>query len=168
MLNRLDRIFIKIESTICVISFLAMVAVVVWSVLCRYFLEIKFIYAEELTRNLTVYAIFFGTSLAVKEKAHVGVEAFVNLLPESGRKNLQIVTDILTCIVYLVMLVLSISVMMNYSRTGQTTTLTKIPMTIAYFCVPAGMFLSVLHSLNQIVQEIKARKNNPGSEEAVK
>ena len=147
MLNRLDRIFIKIESTICVISFLAMVAVVVWSVLCRYFLEIKFIYAEELTRNLTVYAIFFGTSLAVKEKAHVGVEAFVNLLPESGRKNLQIVTDILTC---------------------QTTTLTKIPMTIAYFCVPAGMFLSVLHSLNQIVQEIKARKNNPGSEEAAK
>ena len=42
MLERLDKIFIKIESTICVISFLAMVAVVVWSVICRYFLRIKF------------------------------------------------------------------------------------------------------------------------------
>lgn len=165
MLERLDKIFIKIESTICVISFLAMVAVVVWSVICRYFLRIKFIYAEELTRYLTIYAIFFGTSLAVKERAHVGVEAFVNLLSQKKRDKLCVVTDILTCLVYAVMLVLSIGIMQHYASSGQTTTLTKIPMWAVYFCVPAGMFLSVLHSLTQIIQKI-TKQQKMGEKEA--
>ncbi|WNX84529.1 TRAP transporter small permease subunit [Agathobaculum sp. NTUH-O15-33] len=68
MLDRLDNIFVKIERTICVITFLAMVAVVLWSVLCRRVLMIPFLAGEELTRYLAIYSIFFGTSVAVKEK----------------------------------------------------------------------------------------------------
>lgn len=165
MLNRLEKIFLRIESTICVVAFLSMICVVLWSVLCRRVLHIQFLYGEELTRYLTVWAIFFGTAMAVKEKAHVGVEAAVNLLAPQGQRNLRVITEILTCALFIITFVLSVTMMHHYFISGQTTTLTKIPMWIIYLCVPLGMLFSVFHSIRLIFEAIRDR-NKPSEEEA--
>ena len=47
MLKKLDQAFSKVEGFLSVVLFLAMVAIVCWSVICRYALKIPFLQSEE-------------------------------------------------------------------------------------------------------------------------
>ena len=79
MLKKLDQAFSKVEGFLSVVLFLAMVAIVCWSVICRYALKIPFLQSEELARYLMIYIVYIGTSIGVKSKSHIGVEVFVDL-----------------------------------------------------------------------------------------
>ena len=68
------------EGFLSVVLFLAMVAIVCWSVICRYALKIPFLQSEELARYLMIYIVYIGTSIGVKSKSHIGVEVFVDML----------------------------------------------------------------------------------------
>ena len=54
------------EGFLSVVLFLAMVAIVCWSVICRYALKIPFLQSEELARYLMIYIVYIGTSIGVK------------------------------------------------------------------------------------------------------
>lgn len=49
------------EGFLSVVLFLAMVAIVCWSVICRYALKIPFLQSEELARYLMIYIVYIGT-----------------------------------------------------------------------------------------------------------
>lgn len=83
------------EGFLSVVLFLAMVAIVCWSVICRYALKIPFLQSEELARYLMIYIVYIGTSIGVKSKSHIGVEVFVDMLPEKIYKKVRIFTEIL-------------------------------------------------------------------------
>lgn len=85
------------------------VIVVVMNVFTRYVLKFTFFWAEELAVGCFVWTIFLGTAAAYKEKALIGVEALVVLLPKKGR-------DVLAFFTYLLLLVLC-SVMLYFSFT---------------------------------------------------
>ena len=51
------------EGFLSVVLFLAMVAIVCWSVICRYALKIPFLQSEELARYLMIYIVYIGTSI---------------------------------------------------------------------------------------------------------
>ena len=85
------------EGFLSVVLFLAMVAIVCWSVICRYALKIPFLQSEELARYLMIYIVYIGTSIGVKSKSHIGVEVFVDMLPEKIYKKVRIFTEILCC-----------------------------------------------------------------------
>lgn len=69
MLKKLDQAFSKVEGFLSVVLFLAMVAIVCWSVICRYALKIPFLQSEELARYLMIYIVYIGTSIGVKVRA---------------------------------------------------------------------------------------------------
>lgn len=85
------------------------VIVVVMNVFTRYVLKFTFFWAEELAVGCFVWTIFLGTAAAYKEKALIGVEALVVLLPKKAR-------DVLAFFTYLLLLVLC-SVMLYFSFT---------------------------------------------------
>ena len=58
MLKKLDQAFSKVEGFLSVVLFLAMVAIVCWSVICRYALKIPFLQSEELARYLMIYIVY--------------------------------------------------------------------------------------------------------------
>ena len=51
------------EGFLSVVLFLAMVAIVCWSVICRYALKIPFLQSEELARYLMIYIVYIGPVL---------------------------------------------------------------------------------------------------------
>lgn len=108
MLQKIDNAVSKFEESLCVLIFLSMVCVVCWSVICRYCLEIPFLQGEELARYLMIYVVFIGTSIGVKNKSHIGVDVFVGMIPEHIRKYVHIMTEILSCLIFVVLLILSI------------------------------------------------------------
>lgn len=85
------------------------VIVVIMNVFTRYVLKFTFFWAEELAVGCFVWTIFLGTAAAYKEKALIGVEALVVLLPKKAR-------DVLAFFTYLLLLILC-SVMLYFSFT---------------------------------------------------
>lgn len=101
--------FKKFELYIGSVFIAVTVIVVIMNVFTRYVLKFTFFWAEELAVGCFVWTIFLGTAAAYKEKALIGVEALVVLLPKKGR-------DVLAFFTYLLLLVLC-SVMLYFSFT---------------------------------------------------
>lgn len=101
--------FKKFELYIGSVFIAVTVIVVIMNVFTRYVLKFTFFWAEELAVGCFVWTIFLGTAAAYKEKALIGVEALVVLLPKKAR-------DVLAFFTYLLLLVLC-SVMLYFSFT---------------------------------------------------
>lgn len=83
--------------------------VVVMNVFTRYVLKFTYFWAEEIAVGCFVWTIFLGTAAAYREKALIGVEAVVVLLPKKVRKIVEF-------LVYILLFILS-SLMFYFSYT---------------------------------------------------
>lgn len=154
-MSTLNKIICKIEDTITIISFLAMTLVVFWSVTCRYVLKIPFTAGEELSRYLMIYCIYFGVSIGARKGSHLGIKAFVGLLPKKGYKFAEKIEVISTTIMFIILFVLSFQMVLQFKSTGQVSTMMRIPMYIVYLALPIGFAMSSFHSVENIISEFK-------------
>lgn len=164
ILKKIDNAVNKFEGAVSVTLFLIMVLVVCWSVICRRVLKITFLQGEELARYLMIYVVFIGTSVGVKNKSHIGVEVFVDLLPEKAKRYTKIFTEILCMLIFIVLFVLSIQMMQHLIETMQMTTTTQVPMFCIFVCVPVSMFLGILHYVAEIAELVGAAAGKGGDE----
>ncbi|GAK59813.1 TRAP transporter, DctQ-like membrane protein [Candidatus Vecturithrix granuli] len=77
------------------LSISAMIVVVVIQVFSRFALPRTPAWTEEATRILFIYMVSFAGGLAVREKAFVNVDTFINYLPSKVRQFLQIIIDVM-------------------------------------------------------------------------
>ena len=158
MLKKIENVIDRIEGALSVILFLVMVFVVCWSVLCRYVLKISFLQGEELARYLMIYIVYIGSSIGVKKGSHIGVEVFVDLLPEKIRRKVKICTETFCALMFIAVFVLSIQMMIHLIETHQMTTTTHIPTYVVFICIPVSLLLGTVHYLVHIAELIKNEK----------
>ena len=156
MLKRIDYIIEKIEDVLSTVLFLSMVGIVCWGVICRYVLKIPFLQGEELARYLMIYVVYIGTSIAVKSKSHIGVEVFVDMLPDRIKKYVKIATEILCALIFMLLFGLSLHLLKHLVETMQMTTTTHIPTYVIFLCVPLGLFMSILRYICEIAEMVRA------------
>lgn len=108
--------FKKFELYIGSVFIAVTVIVVVMNVFTRYVLKFTFFWAEELAVGCFVWTIFLGTAAAYKEKALIGVEALVVLLPQKGRNILAFFTYLLLLVLCSVMLYFSFTYVSSSSK----------------------------------------------------
>lgn len=156
MLKRIDYIIEKIEDVLSTVLFLSMVGIVCWGVICRYVLKIPFLQGEELARYLMIYVVYIGTSIAVKSKSHIGVEVFVDMLPDQIKKYVKIATEILCALIFMLLFGLSLQMLKHLVETMQMTTTTHIPTYVIFLCVPLGLFMSILRYICEIAEMVRA------------
>ena len=89
--NRLQKITEWIMAGMLAI----MVVLVFGNAAGRYLLESGFAVSEEISRLAFVWLIFLGAAVAVRERAHVGVDMLVLLLPRAGKRLCLIITNLL-------------------------------------------------------------------------
>ena len=157
MLKKLDQAISKFEEALSVVIFLAMVFIVCWSVLCRYLFKISFLQGEELARFMMIYIVYIGTSIGVKTKSHIGVEVFVDMLPDGKRSYVKIFTEILCCLMFILLFALSLQMLMHLVQTKQMTTTTQIPTYFIFICIPLGFLMSIVHYINEIANLISKK-----------
>ena len=163
-LNRIDQMLHQLEKWICMIGFSGMVFTVLYGIVRREFLHIPFSAGEEITRNLTVIVIFFSAALAVHTQTHVGVEAFVKLIPEKYQLQVWYVQNGLSFFFYAVILILSAQVFIHYLGSGQVMPISRLPMAMMYSCVPIGAAFSVYHMVVRILNKVKEKEGLSGKE----
>lgn len=90
--------------------------VVIMNVFTRYFLKFTYFWAEEIAVACFVWTIFLGTAAAYREKALIGVEALIILLPEKIKNIVEFLTYILLTILSGIMLVFSYTYVASSSK----------------------------------------------------
>lgn len=95
MLKRVKYAMDKILELGALLSIATMIIVVIIQVFSRFALPKTPSWTEEATRILFIYMVSFAGGLAVREKAFVNVDTFINYLPLKARQFLQIMIDIM-------------------------------------------------------------------------
>lgn len=86
MLNKLMGHYCKALSVVMVVCLAAMVLMVFGNVVLRYGFNSGITVSEELSRWAFLWVVFLGATVAVHEKAHMGVDSLVMSLPPLLRK----------------------------------------------------------------------------------
>lgn len=94
----------KIEETTIALILGLMTAVTFANVIARYVFNSNILWALELTVFLFAWLVLLGASYAVKKGAHLGVDVFVNYLPQNQRRILGLIT-VSICIIFSLLMV---------------------------------------------------------------
>ena len=131
-----------------------MMSVTFWGVISRFILNNASPWAEEAARYLSIWAAFIGASLGVRRGAHIGVEAFVMILPEKARQYFNIVISII-CIGFCgAIAYIGYDYTLRLAATGQLSPAMRIPIVWAYSAVPLGCLLMTLRYLLSIIEQV--------------
>ncbi len=155
MYKKLDKLLGQLEEGITVIAYFSMTLVVLWSVLCRYVLKIPFVYGDEAARYLTIYSVFIGVSLGARKGVHLGVEAFVNMLPPVPAKVVRLTAGAFTMVMYFALAGATLVMTLKVYSTGQHSSSMHIPMWMIYMSMPLGMFLSGIREMQVFVAKFQ-------------
>jgi C4-dicarboxylate transporter DctQ subunit len=104
-------------------------------------------WTEELARYLMVWTVFIGAAIGAKLGAHVGVEAFINLLPPRFTRRCLLLGGVISASFSLFLVWYGLEVVQRITDTGQISPALEIPMFYIYAILPAGALLMAVHFL---------------------
>jgi TRAP-type C4-dicarboxylate transport system permease small subunit len=150
----------RLDEIVGSIALAAMTLLVVVEVVFRYVLNDPLFWSLELAGVLGIWTAFLGASVAIRHRAHLGVDFFVDLLPPRARSYLSIVADVCTAI--------ALAILFYY---GGQLALQSIKMTMALHlpywvinaAVPVGSGLMLVHSLVETVRRARQVLRDPAT-----
>jgi len=153
-LHNVRQAFIKTLELLVMVMVVALTLTVLWGVFTRFCLGDQAEYTDELARVLLVWVSMVGAALAFGEKAHLGVDFFVNLLHPGARKALSMVVQIVTVVLAVVVFMVGGWVLAT-GQMGQQLPTLPISRGVVYFSIPLGGVLICLFALENLVAIIK-------------
>ncbi|MDR6926147.1 MULTISPECIES: TRAP transporter small permease [Pseudomonas] len=85
-MKRIVDLYFKLLKLLIVLCMLAMVVLVFGNVVLRYAFNSGISVSEELSRWFFVWMIFLGSIVALKDRAHLGMDSLVKRLPPLGQR----------------------------------------------------------------------------------
>ncbi|MGF1528721.1 MAG: TRAP transporter small permease [Candidatus Competibacterales bacterium] len=92
LLSRLDRHF---EEVLCTLCLAVMASSVMLQVVLRFFFASATPWAQETAVYGMIFAVYFGASLAVRERAHIRITLLINALPRPLQVSCVVLADAL-------------------------------------------------------------------------
>ena len=90
-----EKLLTQAMNTVIVVALALMVVMVFGNVVLRYVFNSGITASEELSRFCFLWLIFVGSVLAMKERAHLGVDTLISRLPRSGKILFVLVSNAL-------------------------------------------------------------------------
>ena len=154
----------RIEEVGLVILFAAMTVVCFLQVIFRYCLQASLVWSEEFLRACFVWSSCLGISYAFKLYAHLGVDFFVNLLPEKVKKAVALVSYVV-CIVFLAVLIkIGYDFVLYQIETSRMTTSLGIPQAVITAAIPISGILGCIRVVQVILKDLKKKKKGNDSD----
>lgn len=151
-LEKLDKVMDKIECYCVGYATIIMTLIMFINVVLRNFFHSGLVWGNELSSYLNILAVFVVISAGFKHGSHVGVDAFVRILPKKIKKAVNIVTKI--CILIFCVLVSYLSIKMVIAQTNQVSPVLNIPLSLIYGFMVIGMIMSSIRVIMEIVKDI--------------
>lgn len=158
-IKKIDKFLTPIEEYAITIFLLFMTFITFWGVVNRFVLKESLSWSEEMARYLSIWAAFIGASLGVKKGVHIGVEAFVQFLPEKAQRYISIITTVFCIIFCGAIAYIGYGYSLKLISTAQLSPAMRIPIAWAYAAVPVGCALMTLRYVMVLIEEIVNLKN---------
>lgn len=107
------------EGYCCAVMLAVMSVVVFLQVIFRFVIKASLPWSEELSRYLLVYITYFGCAYGIKTGAHLGVEAFVLILPKTVQKAINVLVQIGGLVVCVLILKFGADIVFSQMQSGQ-------------------------------------------------
>ena len=132
---------------------LAVMTVVVFAQVVFRMIGASLPWSEEFARYTMVFLTYIGASVGVKYKSHISVEAVVGVLPSKLRAAAEVLIDILLMAAFYILIrygMKIVGITMNQQSPAM-----KIKMGYMYFSLVLGAVIMTVHTLNNIVWDVK-------------
>ena len=149
------------EEYLLVVLMVVEVVVVFAQVVTRYVFHSPLAWSEELARYLFIYDVMIGAAIAIRRNSHLQIDILINLMNPKVRTILTIIATLAGMVFMVFLLSYSITLVQTGSRTMSAGL--GIPMSIPYSCMPVGIVLMLLTSLEVLLKNIAALRE-PGKE----
>ena len=153
------------EGYCCAVMLAVMSVVVFLQIIFRFVIRASLPWSEELSRYLLVYITYFGCAYGIKTGAHLGVEAFVLILPKTVQKAINVLVQIGGLVVCVLILKFGADIVFSQMQSGQLSPAMRLPMWTIYSAIPIGMAFCVIRYAVEIVKAVQALIR-PGEKEA--
>jgi TRAP-type transport system small permease protein len=85
-MKTLNDLFFRLAEGLLVLMLCAMVVMVFGNVVLRYGFNSGLDFSEELSRFFFIWITFLGAIIALREKAHLGLDTLIRVLPSAGKR----------------------------------------------------------------------------------
>lgn len=154
MLSRLSLGLNHMAERICCVVLLTMTLVVALQVFCRYLLGASLPWSEEFARYSLVWITFLGGSIALKKRAHMGLQTLLDALPPKARNLIETIT--LIAILGFLSIVTLKGIQLAFFNMAQHSPAMGLPVGIVYLAVPTGSLLMLVHVMEQLATLIRS------------
>ncbi len=142
------------KASIVAIS-VVMICVTLAQVVFRYVIAAPLPWSEELARYCFVWIVFLGGALGLSRGIHLGVDLFVNMLPEPVRRGLDALTSALIAgfaatVIYASYPVINMNMLQRSPALG-------VQMSWIYVAIPISMALIFLICAERVVAYVFSR-----------
>jgi TRAP-type C4-dicarboxylate transport system permease small subunit len=94
-MTRIVELYFKLLKVLIVLCMVAMIVLVFGNVVLRYAFNSGISVSEELSRWFFVWMIFLGSLVALKERAHMGLDSLLRRLPPRGQRICLVIGHVL-------------------------------------------------------------------------
>lgn len=136
-----------VQNICSVVPLVAMCFIVLASVIMRYALKIPFTWGEEAARYSMIFATMLAIGMGVREKSHLGVTLFTDLLPQRVQFFVKCFTQIVNLLIYLALTYFSWKFIAAQYNFGQFSAALKLPMYLVYGMMLLGFGFSCIETL---------------------
>ena len=162
-LLRIDRFLSRIESAALISVLAIMVLMAFLQVILRNFFSYSILWGDTFLRHLVLWVAFFGASLATREKKHINVDVFSQLLSPGKRRWVNLITSLFSLFVC-ALLSKAAYVFVADERAAGTTIFLNIPLWLFMSIILVGFvsitFRFLLQSLESILPPKPAGKGS--------
>ncbi|AOY74525.1 TRAP transporter small permease [Clostridium formicaceticum] len=154
-MNKLNHVLNHIEEYIASSLLIFTSFLVFAQVLFRYQFNYSIYWSEEVARYLIVWFIFIGSSIAVREKAHVSVDAVVTYLPERLKKVFAVLSSVISIVFSIMIIIAGWGMILNALKFDAVSASLRMPLLYPYLAIPVGSFLMMIRFIQELWGNIK-------------
>ena len=152
ILRKIEETLDKSILSLCILMLLAMTCLAGAQVFCRYVLNSGVSWLEEVCRFLFCWVSLLGACCCLRQKKHVAMTLFLQLFPHGIKKPVVIISQILSCILFTVMV--KYGLILVDIATTQTSPALELDMGYVYSVVPISGAIMLFFSLMNILRDI--------------
>lgn len=162
MLKKIKKVINFIDMTGFGLSMVGLAVLSFSAVIFRFCFNHPIIWIEEVQMILVVWSVFFGASIAIREKEHMAVEIIYDALSGVGKRVLDVLSWIVTAFTIVGMIYLLGDRVGDLIRSGLRTPVLRLPSYIEYAVV---VFAAVLMLISHIITGLEGLLNKEEKEE---
>ncbi len=153
---------VRIEVFACGVLLILMTLVISYGMFERFVIRHGVGWTDELSRYVSIWAIFLGASLGIVRGAHVGVEVFVRCMPKTVQHWAEKLS-LLICVIFTAVLTYqAIVYFIRLDNSGQVTPAMLVPMSWAFLAVPVGCAFMCVHFIIELLTHGAQSKSENG------